>query len=70
MGDATAYLERYLARLGLDARPPATLAGLRDLHRAHVARIPYDNLSIMLGRPDPVDPAAGAARAAAGGRLG
>ena len=70
MGDATAYLEGYLARLGLDARPPATLAGLRDLHRAHVARIPYDNLSIMLGRPDPVDPAAGAARAAAGGRLG
>ena len=43
----------YLRRLGLTARPPATLAGLRQVHRAHVARIPYDNLSIMLGRPDP-----------------
>lgn len=29
-----------------------TVEGLRELHRAHVARIPYDNLSIMLGRPD------------------
>ena len=40
------------------------------MHRAHVARIPYDNLSIMLGRPDPVDPEAGVARAGSGGRLG
>ncbi|MBC2933494.1 arylamine N-acetyltransferase [Nocardioides sp. zg-1228] len=60
----------YLARLGLDAAPPATLAGLRELHRAHVARIPYDNLSTMLGRPDPVDPVAAAARAAGGRRVG
>ncbi|MCW2735926.1 arylamine N-acetyltransferase [Nocardioides sp.] len=62
--------DRYLLRLGLTARPPATLAGLREVHRAHVARIPYDNLSIMLGRPDPVDPEAGVVRAAHGGRLG
>ena len=60
----------YLARLGLEGRPPATLAGLREIHRAHVARIPYDNLSIMLGRPDPVAPAASARRAAGGGRVG
>lgn len=68
--DLDAYLEAYLARLGLTDRPPATLAGLREVHRAHVARIPYDNVSIMLGRPDPVEPPAGVARAANGGRVG
>ncbi len=67
---ATSDLDPYLARLGLTERPPTTLDGLRRLHRAHVARIPYDNLSIMLGRPDPVEPAASAARAAAGQRVG
>lgn len=60
----------YLRRLGLTTRPPATLAGLREVHRAHVARIPYDNLSAMLGRPDPADPVACVARAAAGERVG
>jgi hypothetical protein len=63
-------LDGYLARLGLTDRPPATLDGLRQVHRAHVARIPYDNLSIMLGRPDPATPASSVARAAEGGRLG
>ena len=63
-------VDAYLARLGLTERPPATIAGLRALHRAHVARIPYDNLSIMLGRPDSVDPAASAGRAASGARVG
>lgn len=69
----TTTLTGYLARLGLDDRPPATLAtlaGLREIHRAHVARIPYDNFSIMLGRPDPVDPVASASRAASGARVG
>lgn len=66
----TSDLDRYLARLGLTERPPATLAALRQVHRAHVARIPYDNLSIMLDRPDPVDPAASVVRAASGHRLG
>lgn len=66
----TTQLAGYLSRLGLEDRPPPTLAGLREVHRAHVARVPYDNLSIMLGRPDPVAPTAGVARVAAGGRLG
>lgn len=70
MSDATTDVEGYLDRLGLTERPPATLEGLRTVHRAHVARIPYDNLSIMLGRPDPVDPAAAVSRAVAGGRVG
>lgn len=70
MHDGSSEVELYLARLGLAERPPPTLEGLRQVHRAHVARIPYDNLSIMLGRPDPVDPASCVARAAAGSRLG
>ncbi|WP_207081874.1 arylamine N-acetyltransferase [Nocardioides sp. S5] len=63
-------LERYLARIGLDAPPAVGLAGLQELHRAHVARIPYDNLSTMLDRPDPADPASAVARAASGARVG
>ena len=43
--DVDLQLERYLTRIGLADRPPATIEGLRELHRAHVARIPYDNLS-------------------------
>jgi hypothetical protein len=70
VGGSRTQVEDYLVRLGIADRPPATLDGLRQVHRAHVARIPYDNLSIMLGRPDPVDPADGVARAASGGRLG
>jgi N-hydroxyarylamine O-acetyltransferase len=66
----TTDVDAYLARLGLTDRPPATVAGLRELHRAHVARIPYDNLSIMLGRPDPIAAAASVARVCDGGRLG
>jgi N-hydroxyarylamine O-acetyltransferase len=70
VSDAGLELDRYLARLGLDGPPPATLDGLREVHRAHVSHIPYDNLSIMLGRPDAVEPGACVARAAGGGRLG
>lgn len=67
---STTQLADYLSRLGLTGRPPATLAGLREIHRAHVARIPYDNVSIMLGRPDSVEPAASVVRAAGGARVG
>jgi len=69
-GTAVDQVTRYVERLGLTAHPPATVAALRELQRAHVSRIPYDNLSIMLGRPDPADPPASAARAASGGRVG
>ncbi|MFC0221316.1 arylamine N-acetyltransferase family protein [Nocardioides zeicaulis] len=63
-------MEDYLARIGLADVPSADLAGLRRVHRAHVARIPYDNLATMLDRPDPADPVAAAGRAASGGRVG
>ncbi|MCF6377292.1 arylamine N-acetyltransferase [Nocardioides KLBMP 9356] len=63
-----ARLDAYLSRIGLTHRPPVTIGGLRELHRAHVGRIPYDNLSIYLGRPDPVDGSVD--RVLSGGRLG
>lgn len=65
-----APLDSYLARIGLTHRPPATIEGLREVHRAHVARIPYDNLSIFLGRPDPIDAPASVERVVSGRRLG
>ncbi len=60
----------YLARIGLAARPSVTIDGLRAVHRAHVSQIPYDNLSIFLGRPDPIEAPASVARVVGGGRLG
>ena len=44
-------IDRYLARIGLDRRPPPTLEGLRTIHRAHLLAIPYENLDVQLGRP-------------------
>ena len=41
---------RYLARLGFAALPDPTAAALRDLHRAHVGAIPFENLDIIVGR--------------------
>lgn len=60
--------ESYLRRLGFAARPAVSVESLRALHRAHVERIPYDNLSIQLDRPDDVP--GSAARAADGDRIG
>lgn len=63
-------LDGYLRRLGVDGRPEPTYESLVDLHRRHVARVPYDNLDIMLGRPNPPTPELSLARVAAGGRAG
>lgn len=41
----------YLDRLGFATAPPADLAGLRELHRAHLRRVPFENLDIHLGLP-------------------
>jgi N-hydroxyarylamine O-acetyltransferase len=47
----------YLARIGV-ARPLALDAGaLRDLHRAHLLAVPFENLSIHLGEPISLDEA-------------
>lgn len=49
------FVDRYLARLGLDppARPDA--AALSALHQAHLTRIPFENLDIHLGVPITLD---------------
>ncbi|WP_144118907.1 arylamine N-acetyltransferase family protein [Catellatospora sichuanensis] len=46
-------IEAYLGLLGVPRRAPSA-AYLRELHRAHVARVPYTNAEIMLGRPGTV----------------
>jgi len=43
-------VDAYLDRIGLHARPPATLAGLTAIHRAHSLAIPYENLDVQFGR--------------------
>jgi N-hydroxyarylamine O-acetyltransferase len=40
----------YLARVGLEALPHPTADGLHELHRAHIAAIPFENLAIIVGR--------------------
>src|SRR3569832_1181261 len=44
-------IDRYLKRIGLKTRPPATLEGLKTVHRAHLRAIPYENIDVQLGRP-------------------
>lgn len=67
MSDA---VDRYLVRLGLSARPAPAPEALADLHRRHLDAVPYENLAIMLGRPDATDPGQALARIAAGGNAG
>ncbi len=43
-------VDTYLRRIGIRERPPATLQGLRALHRAHLLAIPFENLSVQLGQ--------------------
>lgn len=60
----------YLERLGHDGLPRPDLATLVDLHRRHLALVPYENLGIMLGRPPSVAPDECLARIATVGRAG
>jgi arylamine N-acetyltransferase len=60
----------YLSRLGLRERPAPTVAALAELHRRHLDAIPYENLAIMLGRPDSTDPGQTLERLATGGNAG
>jgi N-hydroxyarylamine O-acetyltransferase len=45
----------YLARLGFDAPPPATLDGLRRLQPAHLSAVPFENSSVLRGDPIVLD---------------
>ena len=48
-------VEAYLARLGVDAPPTVDAEGLRALQRAHLRRIPFENLDIHIGVPIVLD---------------
>jgi N-hydroxyarylamine O-acetyltransferase len=52
---APATLSRYLARLRLDRRPVFDVDGFRELHRAHLVHVAFENLDIHLGRPISLD---------------
>lgn len=49
-------LDAYLTRIGVPRPRDASLSALRDLHAAHVATIPFENLDILLGRGISLDP--------------
>ncbi|HEX6472712.1 MAG TPA: arylamine N-acetyltransferase [Streptosporangiaceae bacterium] len=53
---------RYLERLGMEHPGAPSVDALFALHRAHVARIPYEALDIQLRRPTSVDPQEAVAR--------
>jgi N-hydroxyarylamine O-acetyltransferase len=60
----------YLARLGATSAPPATAAGLAQLHAAHLRRIPFENLDVHLGVPIVLGAVASARKIAEEGRGG
>jgi N-hydroxyarylamine O-acetyltransferase len=62
--------DRLLARIGLTEPPPATLAGLRTVHRAYVSRVPYEDLTVQLGESEPLHPGHLVERVLHGGRGG
>jgi N-hydroxyarylamine O-acetyltransferase len=49
-------LNRYLTRLGVRDPGRPGIEELSALHRAHVERVPYENLEIQLGRPTSISP--------------
>jgi arylamine N-acetyltransferase len=56
----------YLRRLGITDPGTPSREGLFALQRAHLERIPYENIDIQLGRPPGIDPELSARRFAAG----
>ena len=64
---APSDVERYLARLGVPAPAAPTAAALGDLVRAHVRRVPFENLLIQLNRPATLQTAVTVDRIARGG---
>ncbi|MFF2193359.1 arylamine N-acetyltransferase [Streptomyces sp. NPDC058157] len=59
-------LTAYLRRLGVADPGSPSVEGLYALARAHVERVPFENLDIQLGRPPGIDPALSVRRIAAG----
>jgi N-hydroxyarylamine O-acetyltransferase len=48
-------IDAYLNRIGVRDAPRPDLAGLTQLHEAHAASIPFENLDILLGRGTRLD---------------
>ena len=63
-------LDALLARIGLERAPAPDAEGLRTLHRAYLARVPYEDLAVQLGETGPLDEAALARRVLRDGRGG
>jgi N-hydroxyarylamine O-acetyltransferase len=63
-------IDALLARIGLSSRPEATVDGLRELHRAYLAAVPYEDIAVQLGETAPLDAAALIERICADGRGG
>jgi N-hydroxyarylamine O-acetyltransferase len=59
-------IDALLRHIGLAARPAADAAGLRAVHRAYLARVPYEDLAIQLDEASPLDADRCAARVLAG----
>ena len=57
MQDADIDLEAYFRRIGYQGPREPTLGCLTAIHACHVARIPFENLDVLLGRPIRLDPA-------------
>lgn len=53
-----AFVDAYLRRLAVERRGPSDLAALRTLHSAHLRSVPFENLSVHLGEPISLEPAA------------
>jgi N-hydroxyarylamine O-acetyltransferase len=51
----TFNLEGYLARIEWDGRHEPTRATLESVLRAHMMKVPFENLDVLLGRPIRVD---------------
>jgi N-hydroxyarylamine O-acetyltransferase len=51
----TLHLDRYFERIAWDGPTTATFATLAGLLRAHMTRIPFENLDILLGTPVDLD---------------
>jgi N-hydroxyarylamine O-acetyltransferase len=60
--EPSADVAGYLARLGLERPSCPDAAWLVAAHRAHMERVPYENLEFQLGRATSVDPVESIAR--------
>ncbi|MGP3686900.1 arylamine N-acetyltransferase family protein [Streptomyces sp. IBSNAI002] len=58
--------DAYLRRLGVTAPAAPSAEGLFALQRAHLERVPYENIDIQLGRPPAIGPELSARRFADG----